>query len=271
MENKATYYRRIPLDLIKPPADRVRSQLDEYQLDDLAKSIKDVGVLEPILVIEVGDMFEVVVGDRRVIASQMAGVVDVPAIVISATEDERALYKLHENWFKEDVNIVDEAKFIKKVMDVKGLSQEGLAKFLHRSTGYISQRLAVLEYLDPLRDSLRKGQITFSVARELSHIDDIKQLRYYLYHAIRDGCSVDTARLWRTTYAKEKIEQPEGVAIPESEPPRVEPVQDVNHCMACGREFAPFALVRVPLCNQCKREIEAVREKVMSEGGSSSA
>lgn len=266
MEDKATYYGRIPLDAIKPPSDRARSHVDDGKLVELSESIKAVGVLEPILVVEVGDLFEVVVGDRRVIASRMAGVVDVPAIVISATEDERALYKLHENWFREEVDIVDEARFMRKILDVKGLSQEGLAKFLHRSAGYVSQRLAVLDYPDRLRDALSQGQISFSVARELVHIDDIEQLKYYLMHAIRDGCSSDTARLWRTNYALEKVKRPEGVPIPESEPPRVEDMRGINSCLACGREFAPFALIRVGLCNQCKREIEAVREKVISGG-----
>lgn len=265
MENKATYYRRIPLDIIKPPKERERSGGDREKLEELAKSIRDVGVLEPILVTEVGEEFEVVVGDRRVIASQMAGQVDIPAIVISATEDEKDIYKLHENWFREDVNIFDEANFISRIMEVKKLNQEKLAKFLHRSTGYISQRLDILSYPPVLQSALREGKISFSVARELRHIDDTEQLVYYLHYAIRDGCSVDTARVWRTDYAKSKIEAPEGVPIPETEPPRVEPPKPIDHCEACGLKFAPFALVKLIVCPRCRQQILAVKEEIEAE------
>ena len=126
--------RIIKIDSIETNPDQPRTRFDQAALEELAASIKNYGVIQPILVTELGDgKYELIAGERRMRASMLAGLSTIPCIVKSFSESDRAEIALIENLQREDLNPVEEAKAYRALMDKSGMTQEELANKLGRS------------------------------------------------------------------------------------------------------------------------------------------
>ncbi len=151
--------RLLPIDLIDPNPFQPRQAFDATALEELAASIREHGVLEPVLVRPVGERYQIVVGERRFQASRIAGQTDIPSIIRPMDDMEAAFVSTVENLQREDLDIEDEARRFAYLLDLTGMSQRKLAEKLGINHIYLSRRVKLLKRPD-LLDAYRAGLMT---------------------------------------------------------------------------------------------------------------
>lgn len=157
----------LPIASIVTNPDQPRKSFDETQLSELSDSIKQNGVLQPILVRKKGDMYEIVAGERRYQASKLAGLKEIPAIVRDIDDAEVFKLALIENLQRSDLTPIEEARGYRQLLDTKGLTQEGLAKILSKSRSAIANTLRLMDLPQEVQDMMEEGQITAGHARAI--------------------------------------------------------------------------------------------------------
>lgn len=153
--------RRLPLDLIDINPHQARQQFDETALEELAASIKEHDVLQPIGVIHIGERYRIIFGERRYRAAIMAEKSDIPSVIYEdLSEQDAAILTALENLQREDLDLEDEARQFSYLLEVTGLSQRALAERLGKTHNYISRRVRLLRERPELFAAIREGQIT---------------------------------------------------------------------------------------------------------------
>lgn len=149
-----------------------RKVFDEDALNELAASIKEHGVFQPIIVKKSIKGYEIIAGERRVKASTIAGLSTVPAIVREFDDTEMMEIALLENLQREDLNPIEEASAYVKIMEAKGLTHEELAKVLGKSQSYVTNMIGILRLPEEVKDLVIDEKISMSHARILSKMSD---------------------------------------------------------------------------------------------------
>lgn len=162
--------REIPIELIKPNPYQPRETFDEESLEELSASIKEHGVLQPVIVRQNGEEFELVVGERRLRACRMAGLATVPAIVRSLTSSESAELSLIENLQRKDLTVLEEINGYERLIKEFELTQQELAKRVGKGQSTIANKLRLLKLPPPVLEALGERKITERHARALLKI-----------------------------------------------------------------------------------------------------
>jgi ParB family transcriptional regulator, chromosome partitioning protein len=158
----------LSLDRLRPGKYQPRSRMDAASLAELALSIKEQGVMQPILVRPVeGGFFEIVAGERRWRAAQQAGLREIPALVKSVPDQSALAVALIENIQREDLNPIEEAKGLQRLIDEFGLTHEATAKAVGRSRSAVSNLLRLNSLAPPVQDYVLGGEIEMGHARAL--------------------------------------------------------------------------------------------------------
>ncbi len=168
--------REIDVARIRPNPNQPRVQFSEESISELAESIAQRGVLQPILLRPSGDDFEIVAGERRWRAAQKARLHTIPAIVREIDEASMAELALIENIQREDLNAIEEAEGYKQLIDRHGHTQDGVAKIVHKSRSHVANLLRLLDLPDFVRQSLVNGDITMGHARAVATAPDPETL-----------------------------------------------------------------------------------------------
>jgi ParB family chromosome partitioning protein len=172
-----TAVREIPLEKVQPNPSQPRMTFHQETINELAASIREHGVLQPILVRPSGDTYEIIAGERRWRASKVAGKETIPAIV-ERFDDATALeIALIENLQREDLSPLDEAVIYKKMTGELGYSIRQLAGKLGKDKGYVENRLRLANAPDDVREMVAQRYDTLSAAYELMKIDNIRRRR----------------------------------------------------------------------------------------------
>lgn len=209
-------YQELPLDLVDEPELAARETLDEVKLQELAESIAQLGVLEPILVSEREGRYRIHAGHRRYLASIMAGRTTIPAIVRVVEGHTGEAIKVHENVHREDLNPGEEAVYLAQLLEqlCHGDVDE-LCKLVRQKRSYVEERLILLRGDTDVLGALKQQRISFAVARELNKVRDRGFRLVYLENAIKGGASARLVAQWRADSEKNF---PEGT-LPELPPP----------------------------------------------------
>lgn len=169
----------LPISKVEPRMEQPRQFFDEAALQDLADSISQYGLIQPITVrkLDTG-YYQIIAGERRWRAARLAGLREVPVRVIEADDRRTAELALVENLQREDLNPIEEAKGYKTLMEEYGLTQEETAKSVGRSRPAITNALRLLSLSKPVLEMVEKGQLSAGHARALIPIEDAsKQLQ----------------------------------------------------------------------------------------------
>lgn len=172
----------LPLRLLQANPNQPRKQFDDAALEDLAASIREKGVLQPLLVrpqiVGGQNVYEIVAGERRFRASQLAGIREVPVVIRELDDMETLAIALIENLQREDLTPLEEAKGLQELKDQFSLSQEELAKQVGKSRSAIANTLRLLQLPDMAQNALSTGTITAGHARAILSVDDIAQIDF---------------------------------------------------------------------------------------------
>jgi len=162
---------------IDPNPDQPRSRFDENALNELAESIKSVGVLQPILVCRASERYTIVAGERRWRAARLAGLSEIPAIVREWDEVRRLEAALIENLQRSDLNPVEEALGLRGLMEQCGYTQEQAAQRVGKSRPAVANLLRILTLPEEILDLVREGKLTAGHARALASAPEDRQMR----------------------------------------------------------------------------------------------
>jgi ParB family chromosome partitioning protein len=182
--------REIDLSRIRPNPAQPRMMFSEESIDELAQSIAERGVLQPILLRPTEDGFEIVAGERRWRAAQRARLHTIPAIVRQIDETTTAELALIENIQREDLNAIEEAEGYRQLIQRYGHTQDNVGRIVHKSRSHIANLLRLLELPESVRQSLMKGDITMGHARAVASAPDPETLTAEI---IKKGLSVRQA------------------------------------------------------------------------------
>ena len=169
--------RMLPIGQIDPNRDQPRRSFDEAALKELATSIRAVGVLQPIIVAPDGERYTIIAGERRYRASRLAELSEIPAIVRDWDSQKRLEAALVENLQRDDLNPVEEAMGVRRLMDEAGLTQEKAAERLGKSRPAVANLLRLLTLPEIVRQMMVEGKLSAGHARALVTVDPRRQVQ----------------------------------------------------------------------------------------------
>ncbi len=157
----------LEISKIKPNPNQPRRQFNEQELNELADSIKQNGVLQPLLVRKTGNYYEIVAGERRYQASKLAGLKEVPVIIREISDEDVFKLALIENLQRSDLTPIEEARGYRQLIKEKGLTQEELSKILSKSRSAITNTLRLLDLPEVVQGFVADGLLTAGHARAI--------------------------------------------------------------------------------------------------------
>jgi ParB family chromosome partitioning protein len=248
--------RMIPISKIIEPYNPVRLSVEQERLEELAASIKAIGILEPLIVRWDGDYYEIIAGHMRFLAAQIAGLEEVPCRVIECSNEELEQIRLSENIQRIEVDPIEEGEYFKYLNVRYGWSIGQIAELIKKSRQYVSERMAASQWEQELKDAVRLGRISFTAAKVIADEEDDDIRHQVLQWALMENATAAQIAAWRTTLNVEKnaaraAGQP---YVPPTEIP--DPDQIPLLCDICN-QFKPAGRTRfMRICEDCLDELE---------------
>jgi ParB family chromosome partitioning protein len=180
----------IQIKLIIPNPDQPRKTFDEEALEELADSIKEQGVIQPIILEKSGDRYIIIAGERRFRASRLAGLDTIPGLVRQYTREQKLEIAIIENIQREDLNSIEEAKAYLSMMNNLDLSQEAVAQKVGKKRSTIANSLRLLKLPEDIQESLIMGEISAGHARTVLSVLNPSDMRILFSRILANGFSV---------------------------------------------------------------------------------
>lgn len=184
---------QVPISEIRPNPYQPRIDFDTEKIEELARSIEEKGILQPLIVSRRADGFDLVVGERRLRAAGRAGLSEVPCIVMEVPDEELLEVALVENLQREDLDSIEEARAFELMMEKFGLSHEEVARRVGKSRSTISNALRLLKLPEAVRKLLREGKLSAGHARTLLGIENPNEQIKIANDMVEKGLSVRDA------------------------------------------------------------------------------
>lgn len=203
---------QVNLDEIRSNPYQPRKTFNEDSLNELADSIKEYGIVQPVILKKSIKGYELIAGERRCKAAKIAGLKQVPAIIKDFTDEEMMEIALLENIQREDLNPIDEAKSIDSILKLRGMTQEEFAKKFGKSRSYITNLLGILRLPDSVKKLVENGSLSMSHARVLSKIEDEEKILILAERIIKENLNVREVEKLASSKAKVKELKPDKLA-----------------------------------------------------------
>ncbi len=220
LERPASAPMEVDIDRIQPNPAQPRFRLDDARLDELASSIRDNGILQPVLVRALRDGYQLIAGERRLVAAQRAGLLRIPVIVRDAPDDRLLELALVENIQREQLNPIEEAQAYQKLMETLRCTQEELAARLGKERSTVANALRLLKLPSPVRSLVADGRLSSGHARALlASSATPAEMARVAAQMVEQGWSVRDAEKWAQR-------QPKRPRPPRTEDPNVAAAAD---------------------------------------------
>lgn len=181
---------RLKIDQVRPNPFQPREDFDTQSLEELMQSIREKGVIQPILVRRKGDAYELIAGERRLRAATQLNLAEIPAIVKDVTDEDSLELALIENIQRQNLNPIEEARAFEYLMNKFNLTQEKVSAILGKSRASIANTLRLLKLPQEIQDEMKKGRISFAHGRTLLEVEDANQQRRLAQEVILKGLSL---------------------------------------------------------------------------------
>ncbi len=252
-----TATKQIKLDLIDEPAGIIRMEIESENIKDLAESIREIGLLQPIIVRPDNERFEIVFGHRRYLAHKALKARSIACIVRVLSDVECAVMRATENIQRVNLTPIEEGAIYSDLHDRLDLSYEQIGKYMGPTAGVVRRRMDLLRMPPEVQQAIHRKQISVGVAEELWSIGDPEGISYYLGHAIDHGVTVAVARLWAQDWKKAKRTREGDV---EGRDPLASPMELPPTYIACDFCSEPVELgkdIVLRGCSECVEKIKA--------------
>ncbi len=189
-ETESEGYRMVSTDLLKPNASQPRKQFEQSALEELAESIRENGVIQPLIVRKENGGFEIVAGERRWRAAKIAKLDKLPVVVRTATDQDVAELTLIENIQREDLNPIEEAEAYEKLVERFGLTHEEIARKTGKNRSAVTNQLRLLRLSENAKENLVSGSITVGHARALLAASSLEEMDLLLGEVLKKDLTV---------------------------------------------------------------------------------
>ncbi len=238
-------FRHIPRDKIAPPPLPIREAMDEQKLEELAGSIRVSGIIQPLIVQETPEGFEIVAGHRRYLASAYAGLDLLPCVVYPQGGIAVEAVKLHENIYREDITAAEEARFYAELIEKYDLTEEALFQMVRQGANYVYARLNLLRGAPEVLEAVAQRKINLSVAQQLNKCTDADHRKMLLLQAIESEAPARVVMQWIADWRR--------ITLPPSPPAPGAEAAPAAHvaaapslaCFLCGGDRDPYNLEAV--------------------------
>ena len=257
------YTEMVELGLIDPPDGHVRMDIPERKLFELSESMKEVGLIQAILITPVKERYEVVVGHRRYLAAKKLRWKNIKAEIREMDRNEVAVLRATENLQREGLSPIEEAAIYVDLADKSGFTHNMIAEKMGMSLGHIKDRIRLLK-LDPeIQKAIHSGKIIIEVGKILSKIGDKKEMYRYLEIAIENGVTPLVARGWTEDFRKSLQYLESGDNSPDPPEETIIPKKYYTPCQICEgpMEYADMKVIKI--CKDCYNNLI----KALKEGG----
>jgi ParB/RepB/Spo0J family partition protein len=278
-------YRMIAVSELADPPAPVRASIDESKIVELAESIAQVGILQPLIVVPLRHVpectcetccddgsntpltqsrcFEVIAGHRRLLAARYLHEQTVPCLVYADAELAREAAMLHENIYREDLTAAEEGLFYAELIEKHDLTEDALVKMVRQKPAYIYDRLALVQGDPEVLRAVTERRISFAVAREINKCKEEKWRKYYLDMAERGGATAALVRQWASQQPTSTDAVVEAVTTGEPLTRAGEVPSSAMQCWLCGKDDAPYNLRMLWVCFY---EVESIKSILRSAG-----
>ncbi|MBR3949804.1 MAG: ParB/RepB/Spo0J family partition protein [Oscillospiraceae bacterium] len=199
----------LPARSIRPNPAQPRKVFREEALDELADSIRQHGILQPLSVRRAGLNYELIAGERRLRAAQLAGVTDIPCIIMSMDDKESSMAAMVENLQRQDLDFIEEAMGIRRLMADHAMSQEQAARLLGKSQSAVANKLRILKHSEPVLLSLREAGLTERHARALLKLPGEEEKLAAIAEIARQSMSVARTEKYIESLLQKKEDKPQ--------------------------------------------------------------
>lgn len=181
---------QLPINLIDPNPHQPRQHFGHSELEELVASVKSHGILQPLIVCTAGVRYQLVAGERRLRAAEVAGLATVPALVRTVARQQQLELALVENIQRQDLNPLEEASGYQQLHNEFGLTQEDIAKRVGKSRAQVANTMRLLTLPAAIQDALRSGQVTMGHAKVILGVEsEAEQLKLF-HQIVREGLPV---------------------------------------------------------------------------------
>ena len=216
-QNIAQGVQSIAIEKIESGLYQPRELFDEDGLNDLAESIKQHGIVQPLLVRPKGKSFELIAGERRWRAAQKAGLHDVPVVIRDADDKMAAEIAMIENIQRRDLSVIEEAEGYRRLIEEFSYTQDALAKVVGKSRSHLANTMRLLNLPDPVRSMLKTGDLSAGQARPLVGRDDASQLAQQVISKGMSARQVEKLVVAQDKPVREKPEKPADIIALEND------------------------------------------------------
>lgn len=247
--------KKVKMTEIREPGLVIREQIGIDAVTELAESIREVGLLQPILLRRTESDYEIVAGHRRYLAHKQIGAEFIEAKIVTMDEDNTILARVHENLFREDITAVDEANIVGYLHYECKWELERIQSKLRKAKAWIMTRIDIFHMPEELKNALREKKIPIAVANEIMKEQEKEKRLYFLEMAVLHGATARQAQQWVIDFKKETF-------IPGVTPPlEVTMMTDRKYeitsveCGICGHEMHAGQAIAINTCHGCWTEI----------------
>lgn len=246
----------VDLASIDEPKGIVRMEIDPGPVEELARSISEVGLLQPIVLRADGARYEIIAGHRRYLAYCSLGLKFIRATVVKMTDQEAVIARATENLARVDLTPIEEASIYFDLVDGHGMTFEQVGQKMGKTAGTIKRRMDLLKMPPLLQTAVHKGQVSMSAAEELWPISNPTDLEYYLLFAIENGCTKDVARQWCAQWkdGQRRLSDPSDEGGQSASP--FQPRPYFVACDLCDGPEELNNIVRLGICPKCHEIIK---------------
>jgi ParB family chromosome partitioning protein len=233
-------YFSCPIEELKPHSQQPRKTFDDGKMAELVASIKEKGVIQPLVIRQMGDHYQIIAGERRWRAAQKAGLERVPVVIQDVTEDWALEIALIENIQREDLNPLEEATAYRHLMDSFDLSQEEVAKRVGKDRSTVTNALRLLRLPNKVKDDLLGNRLSMGHARALLSLENDEDIQEASNEVIRKKLSVrETEKLVKKIKAFTGIKKPAEPVVKEVDPNLLELESSLKQTLGAQVKLTP--------------------------------
>lgn len=241
----------VELSLIDEPKAMARMEMDPEAVAELAQSISEIGLLQPVVLCENAGRYEIIAGHRRFLAHKRLELPTIKAIIKNMSAQDVIIARATENLARVDLTPLEESTIYTDLVNKHNMSIEQVAQKMGKTPGTIKRRMDLVKMPPALQKAVHKGQVSMSAAEELWPISNETDLEYYLLFAIENGCTKEVARQWCKQWkdTQRHMESPSGEGGGVSSP--YEPRPYYIACDLCNGPGELEKMVRMTICPEC--------------------
>jgi len=256
----------VPLTQINEPYDPSRLKIDQVALQELIDSIKERGLLQPILLKRSGERYEIEAGHRRFLSLKQLNWEQAPSIILGDTdENDLHIERAHENLIRENLSVIEEAKMVNMLVNENGRGIDETSRLIKRTIAWIQGRLDLLYYPEEIREALSESKINITVAKALSKCRNADYRKKLLDYVIETGATATVVSRWVSDSTVEDFTN----ALEQSKVTGF--VQQIDlgptfmQCGICVTRYPTDQLRHVFLCPTCMHGIAQIRQDYSKE------